>query len=444
VLTASIFTGHPWWHFAAIFVVPLLAALMMRVSAAGVSLTTVPSTWWASVRSAPRPVQALALASAAVAGIHVSVCPEHFQEFVLYGVFFLILATAQLTWGALVATHTTRRVLLVGAADNFATAVLWLVSRTSGLPVGREPWKPEAYGWLDIAASVIELVIVVGALRLARTYPESEPLEWHKVPRFFHALLPRGSELPYDIWLQRHRWIRAVFWAHVPGIAIFAAVRGRSLVAVLALMAILAPFVVLIQAVHTHRRVVMIVTSLALLTCSAELVYLSGGAIEMHFHYFVMVGIVTLYQDWWPFLVAIAYVVLQHGLAGVLAPRAVYDHQSAINDPWGWAAVHGVFVLAMSAAGIASWKLNESFLRKVIEGSGRLSHTLSLLSATLDATADGILVVDHDGHISSYNRRFRRAVGHTRGGPREPPGRACPGVRHRATRRSRGLRRQGP
>ncbi|MBI4542092.1 MAG: EAL domain-containing protein [Gemmatimonadetes bacterium] len=35
-----------------------------------------------------------------------------------------------------------------------------------------------------------------------------------------------------------------------------------------------------------------------------------------------------------------------------------------------------------------------------------LSRTLSLLSATLDSTADGILVVDGDGRIATYNRRF--------------------------------------
>ena len=35
-----------------------------------------------------------------------------------------------------------------------------------------------------------------------------------------------------------------------------------------------------------------------------------------------------------------------------------------------------------------------------------LRDTLSLLSATLDATADGILVVDLDGRITSFNRRF--------------------------------------
>ncbi|HSP07935.1 MAG TPA: EAL domain-containing protein, partial [Acidobacteriota bacterium] len=35
-----------------------------------------------------------------------------------------------------------------------------------------------------------------------------------------------------------------------------------------------------------------------------------------------------------------------------------------------------------------------------------LEESLSLLRATLESTADGILVVDHNGHITSFNRRF--------------------------------------
>ena len=65
-----------------------------------------------------------------------------------------------------------------------------------------------------------------------------------------------------------------------------------------------------------NRRLRSSLTSLALLSASAFLVHLSGGYIEMHFHFFVALGIIALYQDWVPFLVAIGFVLIEHGVSG--------------------------------------------------------------------------------------------------------------------------------
>jgi diguanylate cyclase (GGDEF)-like protein len=92
---------------------------------------------------------------------------------------------------------------------------------------------------------------------------------------------------------------------------------------------------------------------------SAVLVHLSGGTIEAHFHFFVMVGIMTLYQDWLPVLLAIGFVVVHHATIGLLAPDEVYNHPAAIAHPIRWAVIHGVFVLAASVASILAWRLNE-------------------------------------------------------------------------------------
>ena len=77
----------------------------------------------------------------------------------------------------------------------------------------------------------------------------------------------------------------------------------------------------------------VVAASFGLITCSAILVHLWTGYIEAHFHFFVMVGVLTLYQAWVPFLVAIGYVVLHHGIVGVLAPASVYNHPGAIAQP---------------------------------------------------------------------------------------------------------------
>src|SRR5437870_11153169 len=85
--------------------------------------------------------------------------------------------------------------------------------------------------------------------------------------------------------------------------------------------------------------------AMGLMSSSAILVHLSGGYIELHFHFFVMLTFLALYQDWTPYLLAILYVAVHHGVIGVLWPQEVYNHPAAIGAPWTWAGIHAFFVL---------------------------------------------------------------------------------------------------
>jgi diguanylate cyclase (GGDEF)-like protein/PAS domain S-box-containing protein len=185
-------------------------------------------------------------------------------------------------------------------------------------------------------------------------------------------MLPRGRSLPDTIWAERHRRILVLLWLHVPGLFAFAVLRGQSLLHSLTEAALIAAFAVAAEALHRHRRVATVVASLGLLTCSAVLVHLSGGVVEAHFHYFVIVGVVTLYQDWLPFLIAVGYVVVQHGIFGAVAPDSVFNHRSAVEHPWQWAGIHGLSILAMSFAAVASWKFNEFLWRATADREAQL------------------------------------------------------------------------
>src|SRR5712691_11452750 len=66
-----------------------------------------------------------------------------------------------------------------------------------------------------------------------------------------------------------------------------------------------------------------------LIASSAILVHLSGGYIELHFHFFVMVGLLALYQEWVPFLLAIAFVLLD------LDRRVTFVNEAAVKL-FGW------------------------------------------------------------------------------------------------------------
>ncbi len=95
------------------------------------------------------------------------------------------------------------------------------------------------------------------------------------------------------------------------------------------------------------------------MTSSAVLVHLSGGVIEAYFHFFAMIGIITLYQDWIPFGLAITFVAIHHGVASTIDRRSVYNHYAALNNPWKWTIIHGLFVLGASAASVYAWRMNE-------------------------------------------------------------------------------------
>jgi len=58
----------------------------------------------------------------------------------------------------------------IGAIVNLGVIALWLVSRTTGLPFGSQPWIPEPVGMADLFATSFEVVLVglVGAALLPR------------------------------------------------------------------------------------------------------------------------------------------------------------------------------------------------------------------------------------------------------------------------------------
>src|SRR5260370_16954594 len=60
----------------------------------------------------------LAALSAGAAAIHFAVVFEHFSEYVLYGVFFLIIAWSQAIWAAVVLWRPSRPWLWLGIARN--------------------------------------------------------------------------------------------------------------------------------------------------------------------------------------------------------------------------------------------------------------------------------------------------------------------------------------
>ena len=67
-----------------------------------------------------------------------------------------------------------------------------------------------------------------------------------------------------------------------------------------------------------------IVASLAFTTYSYLFVFLSGGSIEMHFHFFMVLALLTVYNDWRLGWMVLLLTALHHGILNYVAPSWVY------------------------------------------------------------------------------------------------------------------------
>jgi hypothetical protein len=105
-----------------------------------------------------------------VAGvIHIGASIDHAQEFLLYTPVFALFAAFQIGWALLVTRRCSRRVLVLGIALNAAIVLLWVASRTVGVPIAPVPWGPEPVGAADLLAAVAESAIVLGTACVLRS-----------------------------------------------------------------------------------------------------------------------------------------------------------------------------------------------------------------------------------------------------------------------------------
>src|SRR5215469_4872700 len=71
--------------------------------------------------------------SVGAAAIHFAVTFAHFREYVLYGVFFLVIAWAQAIWAPVVVWRPSKPWLWLGIAGNAVIVAVYFASRLTGL-----------------------------------------------------------------------------------------------------------------------------------------------------------------------------------------------------------------------------------------------------------------------------------------------------------------------
>jgi signal transduction histidine kinase len=202
----------------------------------------------------------------------------------------------------------------------------------------------------------------------------------------FLSIFRSGGSLPEDIWQKRYSFLLGLTWLHAAIIALVGPVCGYSWE--MSLGAILRDGTVLhtlfegltvalfaaLASIRTERTLQATAIAMGLMSSSAILVHLSGGYIELHFHFFVMLAFLALLQDWVPYILAIFYVAFHHGIMGALWPAEVYNHAAAINAPWTWAGIHAFFVLWSCVGSVIAWRFHEKSLDKITKQAAELEE----------------------------------------------------------------------
>jgi len=227
-----------------------------------------------------------------------------------------------------------------------------------------------------------------------------------QVPSF----LPLGGALPPEVWRGRHRFMLGLTWFHAAIIALVGPVAGYSwrldlealvrdgtVIHTVSEGLVVAAFAALGTWTRLGRTGQATAVAFGLISSSAILVHLSGGYIEFHFHFFVMLIFLALYQDWVPYLLAIVYVAIHHGVVGVLWPEEVYNHTSAFAAPWTWAGIHAFFVLWASVGTVVAWRFNEIAAART--------------ELILESAGEGIFGLDLEGTITFVNPAALRMLG---------------------------------
>lgn len=165
-LLAAIFPLTPGFSPAETGAATIAAAITAAASVAWIPLADRLSRRLPEAGAGDLLVFLAALGSAGAAAIHLAVAKTHFDEYTLFGLFFVGSAIAQLAWPIWLLFRRWPPLVVLGAAGNALIVALWGVDRIWGLPLGPTPWQPDPVGFGDSVTSGFEVLVVVACIAL--------------------------------------------------------------------------------------------------------------------------------------------------------------------------------------------------------------------------------------------------------------------------------------
>ena len=204
--------------------------------------------------------------------------------------------------------------------------------------------------------------------------------------------------------------------------------------------------------VITDHYVWRVLVSGALTTYSYLFVFLSGGSIEMHFHFFMVLALLVVYYDWRLGWIVLGLTALHHGVLNYLAPHWVYFYgrndlavvahalpvtatavftsllcrnnrralvvledtrQALERDIAGRERAQAALAEAREDA-LAASRDNARLYEEAARGRRELAEQSILLQATLENIGQGITVFDQDLRFLAGNTRAFDLLGFPR------------------------------
>lgn len=228
--------------------------------------------------------------------------------------------------------------------------------------------------------------------------------------------LPHGRSLPDALWWGRHRALLRLLVGHALLLPAWALLNGHDLDHAVSAGVGLAVLCV-VAARTAHRTLASGAVALGLVLAAALVVHVGGGHSFLHFHFFVVVAALALYQDWVPFGLALGVVLVEHGVMGVWASDDVYSDPWSREHPLAATAAHASYVLLAALASVVTWgwsqRDREAAERRVEIEARRVRDSERRLAELIDNAPAMVFVKDLDGRFVRVNPTFAAMHGKT-------------------------------